>query len=93
MKCRINKDTALIEVDYENDSMLFKGDYIWTIYEYAPNKLFVFSQITEHRIYLIDNWQIMHIIHDTEPGNTDKQWVRPLPSFDLQTFPFLVAAG
>ena len=44
-------------------------------------------------LMIIDDWTVLHTIVDPVSGNTEKFWLSPLPSFDLQTFPFVVSSG
>ena len=39
------------------------------------------------------NWNITHVLFKIQPGNFNKHWIRPLPGFDLDKYPFLVCSG
>ena len=42
---------------------------------------------------MIEDWNILHRIIDTESGNDGKHWLGPLPDFHEETFPFIVSSG
>ena len=42
---------------------------------------------------VIDDWTVLHTIVDPVPGNNTKDWLSLLPSFDVETFPFVVSSG
>ena len=44
-------------------------------------------------ILIVHDWKIKKIIYKIEPGNFNKHWLRPLPDFDLDKYPFLISSG
>jgi hypothetical protein len=79
--------------DYATDAMLLKGEYVWTIYEFAPNKMMFYSDEDGHLLFIVDNWKVVMTIKEPSSGNGSKDWIRPLPQFDINKYPFLIVAG
>ena len=42
---------------------------------------------------LISNWVPTRVVYKVAPGNFYKHWIRPIPGFDEEYYPFLVCSG
>jgi hypothetical protein len=94
IKCNVDLDDGSVTCDdYATDAMLLKGEYIWTISEFAPNRMIVYSDEDGHLLFIINNWKVVMTIKEPMSGNGSKDWIRPLPNFDINKYPFLVCAG
>ena len=68
-----------------------KNEVIGSVLEYVKDKMLV--HVTSRDFLVVHNWQVVNSIHDLNFGNTLKLWLAPLPGFDEETFPFVVASG
>ena len=73
--------------------MLLIGEYIWTIYEFAPNRMIVYSDEDGHLLFIIHDFKVIMTIREPMSGNGSKDWIKPLPQFDLDKYPFLIVSG
>ena len=81
-----------IEVlDIKDESIYLKNEVIGSVLEYLKNKMLV--HVTSRDILVVHMWQVVNSIHDPDFGNTLKLWLAPLPGFDEETFPFIIASG
>ena len=70
MKVKLNKDELqLICDDYNTDSMVLKGEYCWSTYEFAPNKLITYSDEAGHLLFVIHYFKVIRTIVEASPGN------------------------
>ena len=42
---------------------------------------------------LVEDWRATKIIKDPRSGNILKQWLCPMPGFDLEEVPFVLSSG
>ena len=42
---------------------------------------------------LIHDWKVVKIIDEILAGNGNKDWVKTLPNFDIDTYPFMLVTG
>ena len=75
----------------EESSCLLKNEVISFVLEYVKEKMLV--HVTSRDILVVHNWQVVNQIHDPNFGNTLKLWLAPLPGFNEETFPFVIASG
>lgn len=81
-----------IELGSTNDSaMVLKNEKVTAIHEYAANKLVMHLPPSE--MLIAHKWKVVQIIKDHRGGNTLKQWLYPLPGFDKEAFPYILASG
>ena len=71
--------------------MLLRNEYVDGIYEYAENKIVI--TVYPKNILILEDWHTIRIVIEDQAGNDQKYFIRPLPDFDEQTFPFLVCNG
>ncbi len=45
------------------------------------------------RVAIIDNWTLVRLIEDVNPGNEDKFWLAPMPYWHLSHLPFVISGG
>ena len=85
------RDNGLgLEVFHQNkQSIIFKDEIPVHVLEYAKDKLF----ISDHHMYLVEDWLNVRVIFDPNLANTFKTQAMLLPGFDEQTFPFIAVTG
>ena len=44
-------------------------------------------------LIIVKNWNIIHEIDETNPLNTGKNLILPLPNFHTESLPFVICAG
>ena len=65
---KLNEKRDSIQVENQDtESMIIQDEYIKSIVEYAPNKLFLTGKPT--CMFLIDNWSNIRCIHDPNSSN------------------------
>ena len=65
-------------------------EFIEGLLEYAPNELIV--SMRPSRFLFISDWiPVRHM--EQEHQNLNQCCIKPLPGFDMKTFPFVVASG
>ena len=75
----------------KEQSMLIKNEKVESIHEYAEAKLILSLYPTD--LLLISNWVATSVVYKVAPGNLLKHWIRPIPGFDEEHYPFLVCSG
>ena len=75
----------------ESNSMLLKKTIVKGMLEFAPNKLLV--HIYPKDMLVIHNWDVVHNIVESNPGNNTKNWFFTMPQFNIETFPFVITTG
>ena len=73
------------------EGIVIKKELVSQILEYAPNKLLLHLQPKD--LMLVEDWKATKIIKDPRSGNRLKQWLCPMPGFDLEEFPFIICSG
>ena len=71
--------------------MLIENEEVWTILEYAPNKLLVY--VFNKDLLVIKNWKVIRRIQERDSRNIEKYQVSPLAGFDAEIFPFAAMSG
>ena len=71
--------------------MLLKGEDVYSMLEFGRNQMLISVQLTD--MLIVNNWKVMFRITDSNPGNFQKCWLAPLPGFNFESFPFIVASG
>ena len=71
--------------------MIIKHEFIGSMVEYAPNKLFCGAKPT--CMFLIDNWVNIRVIMEPNSSGTDKNWAFEFPRFDEEKFPFVAVCS
>ena len=59
--------------------------------EFAADKMIV--HVSSRDLMILHNWQVVKQIIDPVFSNTLKYWIKPLPGFDEEEFPFVVCSG
>ena len=49
--------------------------------------------VSSRDLMILHDWQVVSKIIDPVYSNTLKYWIKPLPGFDEQSFPFLICSG
>ena len=92
LRCNINIHQRTITYpDLQSNSIYLINENIHSVLEYAINKMIVHVAPTD--ILTVHNWQVVHILQDSAPGNNQKYWLCPLPGFNVNSFPFIVSSG
>ena len=73
------------------NQMLFDKELITSIYEYAIDHLIVTLNALD--FVIIENWEFIRKIKETEPGNDEKDWQALFPCFDIKDFPYIISSG
>ena len=42
---------------------------------------------------IVEDWKTTKIIKDSRSNNRLKQWLHPMPGFDVENFPFIISSG
>ena len=71
--------------------MLLKNEGVYSILEFAVNRMIISVQLTD--LLIAHDWQVVNSIRDGNLGNTQKCWMALLPGFDRETFPFIISSG
>ena len=79
------------DVDKRKKSLLLKDEVIYTILEYAPDKMIVSLKLTN--LLIVNKWEPLKMIAKNSMGNIQKYYFDPLPDFDEQKFPFIACSG
>ena len=88
----MNGDGNSLEIFNEaTESILMKNEYILFMIEYAQNKLFV--TIDPTCMLLIDDWENVKCIQDSNCANITKTFAFLVPNFDEENFPFIAICG
>ena len=77
--------------DVEKNSILLKREDLYAILEYLPGKMVGFILPTD--LLLIEDWVVKYRIQDQDKSNVQKCWLQPMPFFDKDDLPFVIASG
>ena len=87
---------SIITYNEKSDSILLKYDkddynLEQSVLEYARGKLLVTGYFSQ--AYLIENFDTIKVINETNPNNDKKTDAFLMPQFDEKKFPFIVVCG
>ena len=68
-----------------------KNELVVSLLEYARNKVII--HVSSRDLMILHDWNVIKQINDPSYSNTLKYWIKPLPGFDVQNFPFLICSG
>ena len=77
--------------DSVHSSILIRGEQVIAVLDLPANKMAIALFGTD--ILVSSDWEITSRITDPDSGNVEKRYLFPLPSFDSETFPFILAPG
>ena len=69
---------------------MIENEKVEAIFEYAENKMIVSLSIG---MAFIHNWEVVKVLQKLQLGNFNKHFIRPLPEFHEETYPFLICSG
>ena len=78
-------------VDAYTNSLLILNEYVISVLETSPNNLIVHLFNTD--LLIAYNFKVLHRVVESDPGNTSKDQILPLPGYDPETLPFVVMSG
>ena len=91
MKAELNFETLIFKCDYNEKAMLFKNEYFHSACEFDINCFLI--SVSNGSLLIVKNWEVTVSLDDSEPGNNEKYWLKPLPFFDSEKFPLLITSG
>ena len=77
-------DSDQIEFAHQNFndcSMLIIDEYVMSVCE-CDNNVFVIA-VLRTDLLIVRDWQVTHTVEDPSVGNDQKDWLCPLPNFNL----------
>ena len=77
--------------DVQKNSILILNENVASLIEYGSNKMLV--HVSTRDFLIIHNWQVITKIKEYNDGNTNKYWIREIPGFNENDFPFIICNG
>ena len=94
VRCTLDEDNFKFEcsyIDKRKKSLLLKDEVIYTVLEYALEKMIVSLKLTN--LLIVHKWMPLKMISRNSQGNIQKYYFDLLPNFDEQKFPFIACSG